>query len=616
MKPPHPSASSAFYGMRPFLAVLSLLLAMPAPAHSSNPKEGIPTVYPKKKLIAAGWDSPDPETLLAHLPEFEKTPFNGVRIEFEVRNEAGKKIGTRRTFTADPWKREWFQSEVETLRKIRSDRLTDNFLSVGPGSQIDWFDDAAWEQVVEHYRIIGWMVREGRLKGILFNAEIGISQPAFSYNRQPARTRYSFAEYAAKVRERGRAVMEALAAEAPGMTIFSMFLNGGQAYSPFHQTGGHGGRLSHFYFDGGGVKPAGPTNPSEVQEQNAPLEKIEGGSYNLLPAFLNGWLDAVPPTMTIVDGLEQTYTATDRQGFLYWANNVRNTALPLVAPENRLKYRAQVQVGFGIYLDPYVNPPGSKYHIGPDEKGSRVDRLQSAIAAAINVTDQYVWTWGEKYRWWPTKARRVDPRTWEEIAPGITDALRFGADPAAHFRQELAKAGEEFAGTDSVGGDSLLKDGDFSEASQTWSAHLEDGTTAPPDVDSAVGHRGNGSARLAGSSNVSYIQNIAIPKGKADRTGLDTHLYGIRGWARQTGKGRPEIRIRWRKGDGSYLFNQSDNIRLSPIASEKTGEWMPIRGVVAVPPGMNTLSLQLTSVGQKESGDVVWFDDIEVVRIR
>ncbi len=617
-----PTPQAAFRLLRPFLITGVVLASFTSvdiqAASAAESKEGIPTVYPQKKLIAAGWDSPDPETLLKHLPEFEKTPFNGVRIEIEIKDEAGAKIGPRRTFNATPWKREWFQGEVETLRKIKSDRLTDNFLSVGPASQIDWFDDAAWEQVIEHYRIIGWIVREGGLKGILFNAEIGTSQPAFSYNRQPARAKYSFAEYAAKVRERGRAVMEALAAEDPNMTIFSMFLNGGQAHSPFFQTGGHGGRISHFYFDGTKVKPAGPTNPTEVQEQMAPFERIEGGSYNLLPAFLNGWLDAVPPTMTIIDGLEQTYTTTEKQSFIYWANNVHSTAIPLVAPENRSKYRTQVQAGFGIYLDPYVNPPGSRYYIGPaedDPEGSRVDRLQSSIQAAIEVTDQYVWTWGEKYRWWPTNMRRVDPKTWEEVAPGITDALRLGADPTARFTQELLKAREELARTDSAGAKNLIKNGDFSTPAETWSVHLEDADTGPLELDPAIGYHQDGSARLSGKTRTSYIQNVAIPKGRAAKSGMSA-LYSITAWTRRSGEGEARIRIRWKKDEGPYLFNQSDNIILSPIASEKNGEWTPIRGIVAVPPGMNTLSVQLSAIGQKQATDVVWFDDIEVIRLR
>src|SRR5207302_1841281 len=96
---------------------------------------------------------------------------------------------------------------------------------------------------------------------------------------------------------------------------------------------------------------------------------------------------------------------------------LKGAAQELVSPENRAKYRAQVQIGFGIYLDAYRNPPTSPWYI--DGKGSpRVDRLQANLAAALRATDEYVWVRGEKARWWPSPKSEGAPPTWAEALPG------------------------------------------------------------------------------------------------------------------------------------------------------------------------------------------------------
>src|SRR5690606_26472752 len=94
---------------------------------------------------------------------------------------------------------------------------------------LDWYDDAGWQQVLEHFRIAAWIAREGGLKGLMFDPEIGGAQPAFSYLRQAGREKYSFIDYSAKARERGRQVMEVLKEEYPDMILFTLFLNSGTA---------------------------------------------------------------------------------------------------------------------------------------------------------------------------------------------------------------------------------------------------------------------------------------------------------------------------------------------------------------------------------------------------
>src|SRR5690606_27419983 len=145
-------------------------------------------------------------------------------------------------------------------------------------------------------------------------------------------------------------------------------------------------------------------------------------------AFINGWLDAAPPTMQFVDGCESKgYRANDEYTFLKTADLVRNTALRLVAPENREKYLSQVQTSFGIYLDAYTNLPSSRWYIDP--KGlTPTERLKTNVTYAANASNEYVWTWGEKYRWWPVTGKdaekQVKAEHWDEVLPGIKEVLQ------------------------------------------------------------------------------------------------------------------------------------------------------------------------------------------------
>src|SRR6185437_14790587 len=110
----------------------------------------------------------------------------------------------------------------------------------------------------------------------------------------------SFEEYAAKVRQRGREMMQAMAGEYPDMVFFTLFMNSGTA------LGALGG------------------DPREAMKLNT--------HYALYPAFVNGWLDAVPQGVTIVDGFEMAYPHSDEAQYLKHVNAIRNTELGLVSP--------------------------------------------------------------------------------------------------------------------------------------------------------------------------------------------------------------------------------------------------------------------------------------------
>ncbi len=536
-----------------------------------------------KKLIAVGWDSPSPDILLANLKRIEETPFSGVRVQLKTKDHEGKKITLRNLFTAVPWKEEWFQQDIELLQKAKSEKLTDNFLSVGPGPAIDWFDDDGWKQVVEHFRLAARIAKEGSLKGLIFDPETGRAAPAFSYLKQSQREKYSFAEYSAKARERGRQVMEALRREYPDMTIFTLFMNSGLAFGSLGSD---------------------------------PRDGIEGSHhYNLYPAFVNGWLDTLPPTMTIVDGAEYAYPHSSEIQYLKHGNAIRNTTIAFVAPENRAKYRAQVQVGLAIYMDAYVGAPIENIHsdvfMDPPIEGRLVDRLQSALISAQEVVDQYVWVWGEQYRWWPTDAKRVQPQSWDDILPGASNALRKGMDPEERM---LARADREFAIRERKlalrGGaiDNLIQNGTFGSAAKgnsitltSWTTNQAKGSDGVLRHDARFGYRGNGSARMEGAANAAFSQEVEI---------IPYRFYKLRIRVRQMGVGQPEIRVRWVTQDG----NDTTKI-FTPLQSPRDG-WQLVQTVLHAPWDGTKVILELAVKDQRSPDDVIWFDDVELIPIR
>jgi hypothetical protein len=559
------------------------------PALAQAPTTG---VLPKK-LIEAGWDKPDTARLRANLKQMENTPFDGVIIGVTGTDDAGKVVQARATFSNIPWKRAWFKSSIDDLKAVRSAKLTDNFIQVGanPGN-VDWFDDAGWKEVVDHWRIAAWIAREGGLKGILFDPE-PYAKPFFqlNYQAQPQREKHTLAQYQEKARQRGREVMRAISAEAPNLVLYTFFMNS--------------------------VNAPATLSPN-------PQFALATLSYNLYPAFINGWLDEAPPTMTFVDGCESAYRYNSLREYLQAANDMRNTTLSLVAPENRRKYLAQVQASFGMYLDAYINPPTSTWYIDP-AGDQPVRRLQANTGYALGAANEYVWVYGEKYRWWPTPNGSVNAQSWDEKMPGTSRALLAAAHP-----QQLVKM--VFAELDKSGANvNLLQNGDFSSSApaKATDAKVTDDKAAPADWkapanipnwstwqlevshgtfrwDSSTNHSGNknsGAAQISGVQNGCFIQHMAVKPGET---------YAVRAWIKQKGDAPGWIRVRWQTSEMKWTSEQQD-VLLMPAPGQNAGGWQEVSGLVTVPEDAGRLVLLLSAANQSE-GDSVWFDDAQVFK--
>ncbi len=536
-----------------------------------------------KKLITTGWDHPDAQSFRQFYSQVERWPFDGAVLDLVGRRDDGQPCRMRSVFHSEPWKAEWFSQAIEELQGCRPERLRDNFIIIGanPGN-VDWFDDAGWEAIVDHWRIAARVAKLAGCRGLLFDPEPYTPPYAqFQYSQQPNADKFTFEQYRAQARRRGREVMRAVAEEYPEMTLFCYFL------------------LSvHMHIAGGA---------------HASQALLESG-YGLLPAFLDGWLDEAPPSLMFVDGCESAYLYKNRQQFLEAAVAIKGRCQELVSPENRPKYRAQVQVGFGIYLDAYWNPPSSPWYIEP-LNGSRVDRLRANVWDAVEIADEYVWIYGEKFRWWPSPSSRRSADFWPDALPGCDAALAFARDPIGFGREELNRM--ESAGSVP----NLLQNGDFSaekfslEGRQLvwrdgqpplgWSAWQAEGSKGSFSWDREVGAGGPGSAKLAGVSHGCLLQ--AIPVQPRER-----YVVGARG--RSLGRGKVYLRVRWQTPDGRWTREDLDVLAFpSPVDQS---DWQELFTAVQVPEGVGKLLVLLLAQGQKDSDDIAWFDDVLLVPLR
>ena len=557
------------------LVGLAFLVGLAAPAAAQSRA-------PRKKLIATGWDKPDTARLRENLAQMEQRPFDGVILEAVGTRDDGKSCFLRSTFSAQAWEQRWFNKSVEDLKACRFTRFTDNFVTVGanPGN-VDWFDDEGWKNVVEHWRIAAWIAKEGGLKGLHFDPEPYTPPHAqFNYLAQPQKAQHTFAEYQAKARERGREVMRAVIGEYPDLTIFTYFM-----------LVINSNALGH-------------ANPNAV---------LETSGYGLLPAFVDGWLDVIPPAVKLVDGCENAYRYNSTTQFLEAAVRIKGDCQQLISPENRAKYRAQVQAGFGIYLDAYWNPPTSQWYI--DGLGEpRVLRLRKNVATALRVADEYVWIYGEKFRWWSTPNPRVNKETWPEALPGSEDALRFARDPADYGRARIATLEKEgklanlarnadFASEQAASNQGVQVDWKQGGAPAGWSSWQLETSKGVFSWDRETGHSGKGSARAAGVGNGCFIQSYDVKPGEC---------YAIRAMRRIQGKGNTWIRVRWQTAQGRWTLEELDK---TLTTEGPANEWSEIFGVVEVPEGAGKLVVLLGMAGQSTQEDVVWFDDVGVYRV-
>jgi hypothetical protein len=322
-----------------------------------------------KKLIEFGWDEPGTGFLRSHRAELEATPFDGCVFHAEARPARGAPV----SFTWLGWGRRRFTPEElkaarDDLESIGETRFRHNFLRFNTTpADLDWFDDHA--AVVENARLAAQLARAGRCEGILLDTE-QYEGKLFDYAQQRDVKRRTWDDYAAEARRRGREVMTAFQEGYPDLTVFLTF-----GHSLLWKQGERGKK---------------------------PLAECR---YGLLVPFLDGMIDAARGRTRIVDGHEMSYGYRDADAFATAYRSIKQDAEALAA--DRDAYRRVVSAGFGLWLDYDWRKTGwdmadlEKNYFSPE-------RFEISLRAAIDQSDEFVWIYTEKPRWWSGSGKAVD----------------------------------------------------------------------------------------------------------------------------------------------------------------------------------------------------------------
>jgi len=534
------------------ILLLSLLLQGADPVPETRPP-----------LVATGWDSPSPRQYREGLDAFERWGvLDGSTIRPTRRTKDGAEKDAKYAFSREPWQWEEFSEALADLKAARPKTCLHTYLMLyaNPGD-VDWFDDRGWKEIVNHWRLLARLAHQGGLRGLLYDAE-PYEKPysQFLYRVQAERDRHSFADYVVQARLRGREVMEAVRQEFPGATIFS--------YRLFSDMLG--------LLDSGDLTRA-----------------LELDTYGLQPAFVDGWIDVLPPEMTVIEGTEDIgYRANSPAEYNSAFTRLRLRLPAFLAPEHRDQVNRQFKIGQSLYLDAYVNPKDHPWHI--DRTGTTAAaRLTANVRSAQEASDGIVWLYGEQARWWPAGGAKTP--MWPDKLPGILDALRRARDPAGYARDLLRQQPPP---------KNLLENGDYSHAAAP---------DAPPDgwfVWQAEASHGRltsaeGRVELRGVLEGVVGRAVEVRPGRS---------YAVRLRVRSEGHGVASLIIGWKTAEGQWTAHAHNRRYVAGGPADAEG-WREISGLVEVPVSAGRLQFMAAAGGQTGETDRCWFDDAALVEV-
>jgi hypothetical protein len=340
---------------------------------------------PTRRLIEFGWDEPDTSFLRKHQDQFERSVFDGCVFHVNARNGTS----ASENFAWLCWGRRRFSEaelklSINELTSIDWKRFRHNFLrfNVTP-ADLDWFDDHT--AVMSNARLAAQLARAGRCQGILLDTE-AYQGKLFDYNHQRDARRRPWAEYQSEARARGRELMTAFQGGFPDLTVFVTF-----------------GHSLIWKQSEGGKKP---------------LADCKDG---LLVPFLDGMIEAAAGNTRIIDGHELSYGYREAGLFAQAREKIKFKAAGLAA--DRLKYQRVVSAGFGVWLD-YDWPKNGWNTAKIDSNYFSPGRFESSLHAAVEQTDEYVWIYSEKPRWWSEGGGALNlPRPYVDVLRRVRSAM-------------------------------------------------------------------------------------------------------------------------------------------------------------------------------------------------
>lgn len=521
------------------------------------------------KFIAAGWEfnEADADILLARADAMDETPVDGCILYLEAKGRDGTRITSREIMEQPAWDDADLLPLVPKYRQLLAHKsFRHSFLDCyrAPKKRLDWRDDAGWARVAHNVRILAKFAKACGFTGLRIDPE--------DYRRQRQYVRIDadgmqYEELSALARRRGRELFSGVFEEFPDAKILSYFLLSMDNIYIGEIEGGH---LREFMLRAG---------------------------FDLWPHFVDGMFDVLPPAATLIEGNESAYSyRAERMEYLKVANHVKNNLGGLLSPENRSKYKMQVQNSFGVYLDGYsviTNQNKFGYYMEPIG-GSRTRHLAINLKQAAEAADEYIWFWGEKSCW--TSKKR---KTWKDLMAGLYEVLLAAKAPDAlgrdlRLRMEAGELTNLVANSACCSTDTDK----IPKPYWTWQddpkMKFRQGAFG---VDIGFGHGDKTSLVAEGVGKGCFVCNV----GKR-RSG---EIVGISFCS----KGNALVRVGWRNGG---KWDWSIPTVFVPVTGKADAEgWIRTDWCVTVPDGADGFGLML---GARQCADEkTWFDDIMAI---
>lgn len=363
------------------------------------------------KVFAHGWDTlaVTPAQVLENADQLDRLPIDGLFLNVSGKSKDGARFTSKRIAFDKKWDFEAFRYLLPTLRQMKNHRsLRHSFLGAwisntwktrDAASRKKWTDDEAWATFANNLGVLARIARESDIEGIQIDNEdySGIKQ--FTWQESDG----DYDEVRKLARKRGKEVFGAAFREKPDLKVLAFWFMSW----PF----------------GNYLASADP-------------EASRRAIHDLWPDFVNGMIDSMPEEARFIDGDETTYySKADRDDFFRKAVQLRKNVMPLVEPENRVAYRGKLMFAPATYLDAMMNGSTSSFYMPPVDGGTRVDRFFENFNEIAEAADGYTWLYGERNKfinWKGVKIKRCADKTWDEVLPGIYDAIGCVRDAAAH----------------------------------------------------------------------------------------------------------------------------------------------------------------------------------------
>ena len=316
------------------------------------------------------------------------------------------------------------------------------------------------------------------------------------------------------------------------------------------------------------------------------------GEYSLAVPFMNGVYDRLPPEAKIVDGNEEFgYKANDIKDYERLRCENDFLLMRLVDKANYRKARMQTQLAPAFYLDAYLIPQKGRvwFELLSPEKADRVSLLHRNLVSAFSVADEYVWTWGERGRWWPGNSDKPGAR-WEEKAPGVTEAIRLAHDPAAYAEKIAAEKGL----SNLAENPSFEQRGKNEHSVPKWSFWQGRNSKGTYGVRDRIGVKDSRGAFIEKASHACFLQKRVVRPGQRYLLAVRCRLENA----------TPVLWIRWQNKNG--IWNNTDRDESALFARPEKDGWFSAKIVATVPDESYKMVFMLSVEGG--AGKVV-FDD-------